>query len=156
MPIYDDKQSTRPTQGYEADPARKARLFHDYFRLLLRSWDVETKSPQNIVWGNQKRRQSFLVAPHNILKDAVCVWGNQKRRSAAQWLTQAGGGENGPTDIPSHSPGPNASHYEHFRERCGAHLVYNAFWNITNFCVHQMIMRDPMHISKVGSAYSAY
>jgi hypothetical protein len=58
MPIYDDKQSTRPTQGYEADPARKARLFHDCFRLLLRSWDEETKSPQNIVWGDQKRRQT--------------------------------------------------------------------------------------------------
>ena len=58
MPIYDDKQSKRPTQGYEADPARKARLFHDCFRLLLRTWDEETKHPQNIVWGDQKRRQT--------------------------------------------------------------------------------------------------
>ena len=58
MPIYDDKQSKRPTQGYEANPARKARLFHDCFRLLLRTWDEETKHPQNIVWGDQKRRQT--------------------------------------------------------------------------------------------------
>jgi len=78
------------------------------------------------------------------------------RGSSLRGMTLGGsvvdwGGENGPTKIPSHSPGPNASHYEHFRERCGAHLVYNAFWNITNFCVHQMIMRDPMHQVDLGA-----
>ncbi len=45
----------------------------------------------------------------------------------------------------THSAGPNASHYEAFRSIAGAHLVYNAFWNVKHFCVHQMIMRDPMH-----------
>jgi hypothetical protein len=45
----------------------------------------------------------------------------------------------------THSAGPNASHYEAFRDSCGAHLVYNAFWNVEHFSVHQILMRDPMH-----------
>ena len=46
---------------------------------------------------------------------------------------------------PTHSPGPNSSHYEAFRTLCNAHIVNNAFWSIPHFCVHQMLMRDPMH-----------
>ena len=56
MPIYDDKQRKRPSQGYESNPARKARLFHDCFRKLLGSWDEKTKLSQKIVWGDQVRR----------------------------------------------------------------------------------------------------
>ena len=51
----------------------------------------------------------------------------------------------GDSEAPSHAPGPNSANYEAFRELCGAHLVYNAFWNVKHFCVHQMLMRDPMH-----------
>jgi hypothetical protein len=50
----------------------------------------------------------------------------------------------------THSAGPNSSHYEAFRAVCGAHLVYNAFWNVKHFCVHQMLMRDPMHQVDLG------
>ena len=50
----------------------------------------------------------------------------------------------------SHRPGPNSSHYEESRKRCGAHLVFNAFWLITHFCVHQMLMRDGMHAIDLG------
>ena len=49
-----------------------------------------------------------------------------------------------------HTPGPNASYYEKFREHCGAHLVFNAFWNIQHFCAHQMMTRDPMHQVDMG------
>lgn len=49
-----------------------------------------------------------------------------------------------------HRPGPNSSHYESTRERVGAHLVFNAFWLISNFCVHQMLMRDGMHTIDLG------
>ena len=51
----------------------------------------------------------------------------------------------------THSAGPNASHYEAFRNMAGAHLVYNAFWNVKHFCVHQMLMRDPMHQVDLGA-----
>ena len=54
------------------------------------------------------------------------------------------------SDKPRHSPGPNSSHYEAFRSRCSAHLVFNAFWSIPHFCVHQMLMRDPMHQVDLG------
>lgn len=50
-----------------------------------------------------------------------------------------------------HSPGPNSSHYEKFRSLAGAHLVFNAFWSIQHFCVHQMLMRDPMHQVDLGA-----
>jgi hypothetical protein len=44
-----------------------------------------------------------------------------------------------------HSPGPNAALYEWFSNLAGAHLVFNAFWKIQHFCVHQMLVRDQMH-----------
>jgi hypothetical protein len=50
-----------------------------------------------------------------------------------------------------HSPGPNAANYENFSAHAGAHLVFNAFWNIQHFCVHQMLMRDPMHQIDLGA-----
>ena len=50
-----------------------------------------------------------------------------------------------------HTPGPNTSKYERFRELAGAHLVFNAFWQIQHFCVHQMLMRDPMHQIDLGA-----
>jgi hypothetical protein len=49
-----------------------------------------------------------------------------------------------------HRPGPNSSRYEDCRKRCGAHLVFNAFWLIAHFCVHQMLMRDGMHAIDLG------
>ena len=57
----------------------------------------------------------------------------------------------GDSEAPSHAPGPNSANYEAFRELCGAHLVYNAFWNVKHFCVHQMLMRDPMHQVDLGA-----
>lgn len=53
-------------------------------------------------------------------------------------------------DGSSHRPGPNSAHYEETRTRCGAHLVFNAFWLIHHFCVHQMLMRDGMHAIDLG------
>ncbi len=52
-----------------------------------------------------------------------------------------------------HSPVPNATNCENFRAHSGAHLVFNAFWNIQHFCVHQpkMLMRDPMHHFDFGA-----
>ena len=50
-----------------------------------------------------------------------------------------------------HSPGPNASHHKQFRTHAGAHLIFNAFWTIQHFFVHQMLMRDPMHQIDLGA-----
>jgi hypothetical protein len=50
-----------------------------------------------------------------------------------------------------HSPGPNVSHYDQFRAKAGAHLIFNAFWTIQHFCVHQMLMSDPMHQVDLGA-----
>jgi hypothetical protein len=57
MPNYDHDLTNRPGQGYESDKPRKIRLFHDCFRHLLSNRDNQNKSAQNIVWGDQVRRQ---------------------------------------------------------------------------------------------------
>lgn len=49
-----------------------------------------------------------------------------------------------------HRPGLNSAHYEEMRKRCGAHILFNAFWLINGFCVHQMLMRDSMHQIDLG------
>ena len=36
-------------------------------------------------------------------------------------------------------------YYESQRVKAGAHLFFNAFWLIPNFCINLMYMRDPMH-----------
>lgn len=41
--------------------------------------------------------------------------------------------------------GPGASRYNSTRKRIGIHIFLNAFWLINSFCIHQMLMRDPMH-----------
>jgi hypothetical protein len=43
------------------------------------------------------------------------------------------------------TPGPNAAHYEASRSAAGAHLLFNGFWLVTNFCIFQMYMRDSLH-----------
>jgi len=58
IPVYDDKLTKRPAKGYQSNAARKARLFHDCFRNLLRTWDAKTEKTQDIVWGDQIKRQT--------------------------------------------------------------------------------------------------
>ena len=41
--------------------------------------------------------------------------------------------------------GPAAASYEKCRKTAGTHLVFNAFWLISSFCVFQMYMRDSLH-----------
>jgi hypothetical protein len=36
-------------------------------------------------------------------------------------------------------------YYESQRIKACAHLFFNAFWLIPNFCINQMYLRDPMH-----------
>ena len=48
-------------------------------------------------------------------------------------------------DCSFHLPGANSSHYEDARESYDAHLVFNSFLLIPNFCVHQMLMRHGRH-----------
>ena len=47
-------------------------------------------------------------------------------------------------------PGPESRHYEASRGECGAHLLFNAFWAVANCCVHQLLMKDPMHQIDLG------
>ena len=42
-------------------------------------------------------------------------------------------------------PGPNAVNYEAGRAAAGAHLLFNAFWLCSSFCIFQVYMRDSLH-----------
>ena len=42
----------------DSSASRKARIFHDCFRHLLTTWDEKTRDAKNIVWADQKRRQT--------------------------------------------------------------------------------------------------
>ena len=50
-------------------------------------------------------------------------------------------------DCSFHRPGPNSTCYEDAWPICGAHLVFNAFWLISNF---QMLMHYEMHAIDLG------
>ena len=58
FPIYDDKRSKRPTQGYECDAARNMRLFHDCWRNVLGKWNEKTRHARNVVYGDGIARQT--------------------------------------------------------------------------------------------------
>ena len=76
-----------------------------------------------------------------LLLELVNIWG-EWLRAAQLWIASW-------NEAPSHahSTGPNSANYESFRERCGAHLVYNALCDVKHFCIHhwQMLMHNPMH-----------
>ncbi len=60
------------------------------------------------------------------------------------------------TEVLHPTIGPNTANYEVFRAHAGAHLVFNAFWKIQHFCVHQMLMRDPIHQIDFGCNNSSH
>ncbi len=46
---------------------------------------------------------------------------------------------------------PNKRFYDSRRKECGAHMTYTAFWEVSNFCVQQMLPRDGMHAIDLGA-----
>ncbi len=50
------------------------------------------------------------------------------------------------SDGKSNRPGPGAHSYERARAKTGSfHLLFNAFWLVSTFCIFQMYMRDSLH-----------
>jgi hypothetical protein len=41
--------------------------------------------------------------------------------------------------------GPAAKSYERGRAATGGHLLFNAIWLVSTFCIYQMYMRDSLH-----------
>jgi hypothetical protein len=40
--------------------------------------------------------------------------------------------------------------HEANRAEFGEHLLFNAFWAVAHRCVHQLLMKDPMHQIDLG------
>ena len=92
---------------------------------------------RNIKTMDSRRRKITRVASGIDLPDILL-------RASAEKIVDWG------ADGSTHRPGPMSSHYEDGRTRCGAHLLFNAFWLIPHFCSHQMLMRDSMHAIDLG------
>lgn len=45
----------------------------------------------------------------------------------------------------THTKGPAGAHYDRDHKRYGYHMFFNAFWNISTFCLFMMYMRDSLH-----------
>lgn len=70
-------------------------------------------------------------------------------------VLQAACGDAGKDSVPvvvleddgqSSRPGPAAKSYEQGRAAAGGHhLLFNAFWLVSTFCIYQMYMRDSLH-----------
>jgi len=87
--------------------------------------------------------------PKNYLDTAMSFPAKTTKAHKARILQEAAG--DGLPVVEFHAEGkkttagPNAKFYESRRQRAGAHLVFNAFWLISSFCLHMMYMRDSLH-----------
>lgn len=176
IPNYDESLSTeRPSKGYESDASRKANLFHECFRLLLKEL-VDLKGPLDLTWGDGVNRRSVICLGGFIgdqqetdrvaCQAQVCHRCHVKRADfletkvraprkttweMKQLQLEAAAG--------SHSRGRAVVEWDaDGRRRAGpgvksydrirkmfGHLVRNAFWAVPGFCIYSMCMRDPMH-----------
>ena len=75
---------------------------------------------RNIKTMDSRRRKITRVASGIDLPDILL-------RASAEKIVDWG------ADGSTHRPGPMSSHYEDGRTRCGAHLLFNAFWLIPHF-----------------------
>ena len=226
IPIFDDKKTKglRPARGYESNPARKYRLYHECWKAFLGKWSEATGKTHDLVWAGTSRRQTrffiggllgdqqvkyvlilhilniFIIYKHIlhiliILHILTCLVQEcdyltcecppachrctasrhdflstgffrakttSKRKSEISRVARGGAAEprglmhgwkpvvTWNADGSDVRPGPAAKRYEKDRKHCGAHILFNAFWSIPHFCVHQMLMRDPMHQIDLG------
>jgi hypothetical protein len=93
-----------------------------------------------------------LCPPANYLDTSKVFEAKTTARIKNKVLAAAGGapGAQRPVAVFSNDgktsrEGPAASSYENARKNAGGHLVFNAFWLISSFCLYQMYMRDSLH-----------
>ncbi len=90
------------------------------------------------------------------LLDTSKIWPSKTTKKMKASVLQAAGDHCGPgndseplveleDDGKSSRPGPGAKYYERGRAAAGGHLLFNAFWLVSTFCIFQMYMRDSLH-----------
>ena len=88
--------------------------------------------------------------------DTSKTWPSKTTKRVKESVLEAaagvrGGGASGSVvemedDGKSNRPGPAFKSYETARSQAsGAHLLFNAFWLVSSFCIYQMYMRDSLH-----------
>lgn len=107
-------------------------------RCAARKGDFSSADFQGTIKSTVARRAAITRAASGV--DLPECFQRASSDSIVDW------GEDGSV----HRPGPNSAHYEDGRKRCGAHLVFNAFWLLPQFCVYQMLMRDSLHTIDLG------
>ena len=176
IPKYDEKLArNRPKTGFESHASRKANLFHECFRLLLKEL-VDLEGSLDLTWGDDVTRRC-VIRLGGFIGDqqetdrvtchaGVCQRCHVKRADFLEttvraprkttWdmkrsLLEAAAG--------SHSRGRAVVEWDDDgRRQAGpsvrsydrirkmfGHIVRNAFWAVPGFCVYHLCMRDPMH-----------
>jgi hypothetical protein len=89
--------------------------------------------------------------------DTSKTWPSKTTKRVKESVLEAAGGVAGVRAVPgpvvemeddgkSNRPGPAFKSYETARSQAsGAHLLFNAFWLVSSFCIYQMYMRDSLH-----------
>jgi len=176
IPKYDEKLARdRPKTGFTSHASRKANLFHECFRLLLKEL-VDLEGSLDLTWGDDVARRC-VIRLGGFIGDqqetdrvtchaGVCQRCHVKRADFLEttvraprkttWdmkrsLLEAAAG--------SHSRGRAVVEWDDDgRRQAGpsvrsydrirkmfGHIVRNAFWAVPSFCVYHLCMRDPMH-----------
>ena len=59
LPIIDNNKTQRPTQGYEGDPARNTRLFHECWKHFLSNWKMFSTVHRIVIYADGIARETM-------------------------------------------------------------------------------------------------
>ena len=93
------------------------------------------------------------MCPANEFLNTSQIWPAKTTAKVKAAVMKAAAGEGGAAEavvvlgdgVTRTMPGPKAVRYEAGRAAAGAHLLFNAFWLCSSFCIFQMYMRDSLH-----------
>jgi hypothetical protein len=95
------------------------------------------------------------ICPAKDFLDTSKSWPNRTTAKVKERVIEEAAGGSKDNAVPvvemgddgkSSKPGPGAKSYESGRAKAGSyHLLFNAFWLVSSFCIFQMYMRDSLH-----------
>ena len=62
LPVLDEEKTLRPGKGYQSDPARNLRIYHECWRLFLSRFNEGAKHNRVVLFGDGKAR----IARHSV------------------------------------------------------------------------------------------
>ncbi len=125
-------------------PPPGIHVFHACWSRFLGTWPDIDDPARVCIYADGKAR----LTHHHL---GACIGDMQVLVTNSVYFAADGPVVEWDEDCSNVRAGPNAIHYEAARKDCGAHLLYNAFWKLKNFCVQQMLPRDIIHAIDLGT-----